>query len=119
MKRYLLLFLSSWQASCLPSKISPSMASTKPSSSIRCQGFAWVLFQRQLFLPNGLSQFRFWHEVCELPKYQNDQSQLVHHLHAQNLGVGWKELFVAYEKDAWMLRGGTMYETFGSLVFRS
>lgn len=58
--------------------------------------------------------------VAELPKYQNDQSQLVHHLNAQNLGVGWKELFVAYEKDAWMLRGGTMYETFGSgLVFRS
>ncbi len=58
--------------------------------------------------------------VSELPKYRSSQSELLDELEAKELKTGFEELYLSYEKDAWSIKSGTLYETFGSgMVFRS
>lgn len=58
--------------------------------------------------------------IAELPKYRNDQSQLLNELDSKRLSLGWKELYASYAKDAYTIHAGTIEETFGNgIVFRS
>ena len=58
--------------------------------------------------------------ISELPKYRSSQSDLLDELEAKDLKVGFDELYVSYESGPWMVKSGTLYETFGSgMVFRS
>lgn len=58
--------------------------------------------------------------ISELPKYRNNQSDLLDELEAKDLKLGFDELYVSYEKGPWMVKSGTLYETFGSgMAFRS
>ncbi len=58
--------------------------------------------------------------IAELPKYSTSQSEMIGELAPGNLDLGWKELYVNYQKDAWLIHAGTMEETFGSgMMFRS
>lgn len=58
--------------------------------------------------------------IAELPKYSTSQSDLLEDLAPERLGLGWKELYVSYAKDDYLLHAGTIEETFGSgIAFRS
>jgi len=58
--------------------------------------------------------------VAELPKYSNNQSELLAELDPNRLSTGWQELYAAYEKDELLLRAGTIEESFGiGIAFRS
>ncbi len=58
--------------------------------------------------------------IAELPKYSTSQSDLLDELSPERLSLGWKELYVSYAKDAYLVHAGTIEETFGNgTVFRS
>lgn len=58
--------------------------------------------------------------LAELPKYSNDQSQLLNELTPNKLETKWTERYLEYEKDNLVLHGGTIAETFGSgMIFRA
>jgi len=58
--------------------------------------------------------------IAELPKYSTNQAEMIDELAPGDLDLGWKELYVSYQKDAWLVYAGTMDETFGSgMLFRS
>lgn len=58
--------------------------------------------------------------ISELPKYSNQQTELMQELDPNRLALGWKELYANYRKDAFSLHAGTTAETFGQgLSFRS
>lgn len=58
--------------------------------------------------------------IAELPKYSTNQAEMIGELAPADLDLGWKELYVSYQKDAWLIYSGIMEETFGSgMMFRS
>lgn len=58
--------------------------------------------------------------IAELPKYSTSQSDLMGELDPARLDVAWKEMYVNYEKGAFLIHAGTLEETFGTgLFFRS
>lgn len=80
-----------------------------------------VYFKDSFAFNLGFRDFSFGIKfVAELPKYSNNQSDLIGEMAPADLKLAWEELYAAYEKGPWLARGGTFYETFGSgLVFRS
>ena len=58
--------------------------------------------------------------IAKLPKYSNEQVELVDELNPGQLEQGWKELYASYTKDAFYIHAGTIEEGFGNgLSFRS
>ncbi|MCB5267773.1 MAG: DUF6029 family protein [Candidatus Cloacimonetes bacterium] len=58
--------------------------------------------------------------IADLPKYSNQQTELMQDLDPNRLDLGWKELYVSYSQDAFSIHAGTTAETFGQgLTFRS
>lgn len=58
--------------------------------------------------------------IAELPKYSSSQADLIDELDANRLSLGWKELYLSYCKDAYLLHAGLIEESFGSgIVLRS
>lgn len=58
--------------------------------------------------------------LAELPKYSNDQNQLLSELNPNKLSVQWTERFLEFERDNLLLHGGTISESFGSgMIFRA
>jgi len=58
--------------------------------------------------------------LAELPKYSNEQSQLLPELNANKLSTKWTERYLEFEKDNLILHGGTISESFSSgMVFRA
>jgi hypothetical protein len=58
--------------------------------------------------------------IAELPKYSTSQAEMIDELAPANLDLGWKEIYVSYQKDAWLIYAGTIDETLGTgLIFRS
>jgi hypothetical protein len=58
--------------------------------------------------------------IGELPKYSNQQTELMQELDPNRLELSWKELYAGYTQDAFSLHAGTTEETFGQgLSFRS
>ena len=80
-----------------------------------------IYFKDHFAFNLGYKNFAFGMKfVSELPKYRSSQSELLDELDAKELKTGFDELYVSYEKDAWSIKSGTLYETFGSgMVFRS
>lgn len=69
----------------------------------------------------GYRDFRFGMKfISELPKYSNQESELLPQLDPNRLSVAWKELYASYQKDAFSIHAGTTQESFGQgLTFRS
>jgi hypothetical protein len=69
----------------------------------------------------GYRDFRFGMKFnSELPKYTNQESELLTDLDPNRLSVAWEELYAGYQKDAFNLHVGTTEETFGQgITFRS
>ena len=58
--------------------------------------------------------------IAELPKYSVNQDELIDELAEDQLSLGWKELYLRFNRDNLMLQAGTMSETFGSgMLFRT
>ncbi|MFO7659858.1 MAG: DUF6029 family protein [Candidatus Cloacimonadaceae bacterium] len=58
--------------------------------------------------------------LAELPKYSNDQNQLLDELNPNRLSTQWTERWLEFERDNLILHGGTITESFGSgMVFRA
>ncbi|MCB5266087.1 MAG: DUF6029 family protein [Candidatus Cloacimonetes bacterium] len=58
--------------------------------------------------------------ISELPKYSNQESELLPELDPNRLLVAWKELYAGYRKDAFDIHVGTTQESFGQgITFRS
>jgi hypothetical protein len=58
--------------------------------------------------------------IAELPKYSVNQDELIDELAAPQLSLGWKELYLRYNRDNLLLQAGTLSETFGSgMLFRA
>ncbi|MCB5272243.1 MAG: DUF6029 family protein [Candidatus Cloacimonetes bacterium] len=69
----------------------------------------------------GYRDFRFGMKfISELPKYSNQESELLSELDPNSLSVAWKELYAGYQKDAFNIHVGTTQESFGQgITFRS
>lgn len=58
--------------------------------------------------------------LAELPKYSNDQNQLLDELNPNRLSTKWTERWLEFERDNLILHGGTITESFSSgMVFRA
>jgi len=56
----------------------------------------------------------------ELPKYSNEQTELMQELDPARLSVKWEELYAGFSRDEFSIHVGTTEETFGNaIVFRS
>ncbi|MDD2332659.1 MAG: DUF6029 family protein, partial [Candidatus Cloacimonetes bacterium] len=69
----------------------------------------------------ALRNFRFGMKfIAELPKYSNNQDEVLDELDSSRLAYAWKELYAAYEKEDFLIQAGTISETFGNgIVFRA
>lgn len=65
--------------------------------------------------------FRFGMKFnSELPKYSNEQTELMQQLDPARLSVKWEELYAGFSRDDFSIHVGTTEETFGNgIVFRS
>jgi hypothetical protein len=55
-----------------------------------------------------------------LPKYSNEQTELMQEIDPARLSVKWEELYAGFNRDLFSLHVGTTEETFGNgIVFRS
>jgi hypothetical protein len=69
---------------------------------------------------SGISKIPLWHEVCcRLPKYSNQQGELVQTLDPNRLEMGWKELYASYSKDAFTIHAGTTKRVLDRGLLRS
>ncbi|MDD2597504.1 MAG: DUF6029 family protein [Candidatus Cloacimonetes bacterium] len=80
-----------------------------------------VYFKDSFAFNLAYRNFRFGMKfIGELPKYSNQQTELMQDLDPNRLELGWKELYAGYSQDAFSLHAGTTSETFGQgLSFRS
>lgn len=80
-----------------------------------------VYFRDSFAFNIGYRNFSFGMKfIAELPKYSTSQSDLMGELDPARLDLAWKELYVSYAKDAFLIHAGTLEETFGTgLFFRS
>ncbi len=69
----------------------------------------------------GYRDFRFGMKFnSDLPRYSNQETELLGNLDANRLSVAWEELYAGYSKDAFSIHVGTTAETFGQgISFRS
>lgn len=69
----------------------------------------------------GYQDFRFGMKFnADLPRYNNQESELLDELDANRLSVAWEELYAEYAKNAFSIHVGTTSETFGQgISFRS
>lgn len=65
--------------------------------------------------------FRFGMKfISHLPKYSNQQNELIGELNPNQLNTEWKELYAGIEKEDFFLQVGTTEESFGKgILFRS
>jgi len=80
-----------------------------------------VYFRDSFAFHLAYRNFRFGMKfIGELPKYSNQQTELMQELDPARLDLGWKELYASYTQDAFSMQAGTTAETFGQgLTFRS
>ena len=58
--------------------------------------------------------------IAELPRFSNNESELIEDLSSDRLSSEWKEFYASYEQDKFLIHAGTITETFGSGInFRS
>lgn len=80
-----------------------------------------VYFRDSFAFNMAYRNFRFGMKfIGELPKFSNQQTELMPELDPNRLTLGWQELYAEYQMDAFSLHAGTTTETFGQgLTFRS
>ncbi|MCB5279262.1 MAG: DUF6029 family protein [Candidatus Cloacimonetes bacterium] len=58
--------------------------------------------------------------ISDLPKYSNEQTELMDEIAPERLSVEWDELYAGFKRDEFSLHVGTTEESFGNgIVFRS
>ncbi|MCK9557320.1 MAG: DUF6029 family protein [Candidatus Cloacimonetes bacterium] len=58
--------------------------------------------------------------ISDLPKYSNEQTQLMDEIDPNRLSVEWEELYAGFSRENFSIHVGTTEETFGNgIVFRS
>ncbi|HCX59640.1 MAG TPA: hypothetical protein DG355_03155, partial [Candidatus Cloacimonas sp.] len=58
--------------------------------------------------------------IADLPKYSNEQTELMDEISPGSLSVEWEELYAGFARDEFSVHVGTTEETFGNgIVFRS
>lgn len=58
--------------------------------------------------------------ISDLPKYSNEQTELMDEISPGSLSVEWEELYAGFARDEFSVHVGTTEETFGNgIVFRS
>jgi len=69
----------------------------------------------------GYRDFRFGMKFnSDLPRYSNQETELMGDLDPNRLSVAWEELYAGYSKDAFSIHVGTTEESFGQgMTFRS
>lgn len=80
-----------------------------------------VYFRDSFAFNMAYRNFRFGMKfISDLPKYSNEQSELLTDLNPNRLELGWQELYAAYQNGDYSIHAGTTEETFGQgITFRS